>query len=64
MQKKNNKQNTQNKIKIQNGLPMPFVSYIRKADTREAALKRVIATRNPWTIGSPKLKKRERGWKF
>jgi hypothetical protein len=55
---------TQAKIKIQNGFPMPFVSYIRTAETREVALKRITTTRNPWAIGNAKLKTLERGWKF
>ena len=55
---------TQAKIKIQNGFPMPFVSYIRKSETRAVALKRITTTRNPWAIGSKKLKTLERGWKF
>ena len=59
-----NKQDTPNKLKIQNGFPMPFVSYIRKSETRAVALKRITTTRNPWAIGSKKLKTLERGWKF
>ena len=39
---------TQAKIKIQNGFPMPFVSYIRASETRAVALKRITTTRNPW----------------